>query len=258
MEDVEVKYQRLVQSIRSLERVAVAYSGGVDSTLLLKAALDSGAEVTVYMATGDIFIPGEQKKALELAEGLGVEVVRLHVDLMADERFKRNWEDRCYICKNAIFQRIRKECKGRDITSILEGSQMDDLKELRPGRTALLEMNVRSPLIEAKLNKWDVRELLKKFGLPNWDAPHNTCLATRVPYDVRMTGEMLRRVQRAESLLAPLNFTDLRVRDHGDWARVEVSPEDMPRLFSESASVVKTLRSLGYRRVAMDLEGYSH
>jgi uncharacterized protein len=258
MDETRDKYRRMVESIRAMERVAVAFSGGADSTLLLKAALDSGAEVTTFIAVGDIFFQEEQKKALALAEKLGVEVIRLRIDLVNDERFKRNWEDRCYICKSMIFQRIKKESRSRDIEHILEGSQMDDLKETRPGRAALLEMNVRSPLIDAKLGKEEVRALLKEFGLPNWDAPSNTCLATRVPYDVRITAEMLKRVERAEALLAPYDFRSLRVRDHGNWARIEVAAEDLPRLLSDRQRIAEALRALGYRKVALDLEGYSH
>ncbi|MCG7844654.1 MAG: ATP-dependent sacrificial sulfur transferase LarE, partial [Methanomassiliicoccales archaeon] len=235
-----------------------AFSGGVDSTLLLKACLDSGAETAAFMALGEIFFPEEQRKALALAEGLGVKVLTFKVDLVNDERFARNWDDRCYVCKSAIFHRIKEESKKRERPFILEGSQIDDLKEVRPGRGALMEMNIRSPLIEAKLNKDEVRSLLKEFGIPNWNAPSNTCIATRVPFDVRVNGNILRRVERAETLLAPYGFRSLRVRDHGYWARIEVAPEDLPRLFAERAKIVEALGRLGYRNVAMDLVGYSH
>lgn len=258
MSATDEKYRKMVESIGKMGKVAVAFSGGVDSTLLLKACLDSGAETTVFMAVGDVFFPEEQRKALLLAESLGVTVLTFRVDLLNDERFARNWDDRCYICKSMIFQRIKDESKKREIGFILEGSQMDDLKEIRPGRAALLDLNIRSPLIDAKLGKAEVRSLLKEFGLPNWNAPSNTCLATRVPFDVRVSGEILRRVEKAEAVLAPYGFNQLRVRDHGYWARIEVAPEDMDRLYAERAKIAEALRRLGYRHVSMDLIGYHH
>lgn len=256
MEEAKRKYQELVGSIRQMEKVAVAFSGGADSTLLLKAALDSGAEVTAFMAIGETFFPEEQSRAVHLAERLGVEIVTLKVDLVNDGQFIRNWEDRCYVCKSLIFSSIKKEARELDISHILEGSHLDDLKEVRPGRAALADLNIRSPLMDAKLTKAEVRALLKDLGLPNWDLPSNTCLATRVPYDVRISPIILRRVERAEAALAPFKFKNLRVRDHEHWARVEVAPEEIPRLFQEREKVVPALKKLGYRKVALDLEGY--
>jgi len=256
MDEAKRKYGLLVDSIKGMKKVAVAFSGGVDSTLLLKAALDSGAEVTTFMAVGEMFFLKEQHKALDLAEKLGVDVVILKVDLVNDELFKRNWDDRCYVCKYTIFQMIKKECQQLEITHILDGSQEDDLKQVRPGRAALAELNVRSPLIEAKLRKEEVRSLLKEMGLPNWDDPSCTCLATRIPHDVRITSDLLKRVNKAEDLLSSYHFKDLRIRDHEYWARIEVAPEELPRLFELREEITAKLRHLGYRRVALDLDGY--
>lgn len=258
MGEARQKYDTLVESIKKMEKVAIAFSGGTDSTLLLKAALDSKAEVTTFMAIGEIFFPIEQRKALEIAESLGVEVVLLKIDPVNDELFKRNWDDRCYVCKDTIFQKIKKESQKLGIIHILEGSQMDDLKEVRPGRAAILEMNIRSPLVEAKLNKEEVRSLLKELGLPNWNAPSTTCLATRVPHDVRITSEQLRRINKAEDLLSSYHFKDLRVRDHEYWARIEVAPEELTRLFEAHNDIASKLKPLGYRRIAIDLDGYGH
>lgn len=256
MDEAKRKYQQLVGSIGSMGKVAVAFSGGADSTLLLKAALDSGAEVTAFMAIGEIFFPEEQSRAVHLAEKMGVDVITIKVDLVNDGQFIRNWEDRCYVCKNLIFSRIKKEAREMDISHILEGSHLDDLKQVRPGRAALMDLNILSPLVDAQLTKADVRALLKDLGLPNWDLPSNTCLATRVPHDVRISTTILRRVERAEAVLAPFKFKDLRVRDHEYWARVEVAPEEIPRLFQERDKIVPALKKLGYRKVALDLEGY--
>lgn len=256
MDEAKRKYQQLVGSIGAMGKVAVAFSGGADSTLLLKAALDSGAEVTAFMAIGEIFFPEEQSRAVHLAEKMGVDVITIKVDLVNDGQFIRNWEDRCYVCKNLIFSRIKKEAREMDISHILEGSHLDDLKQVRPGRAALMDLNILSPLVDAQLTKADVRALLKDLGLPNWDLPSNTCLATRVPHDVRISTTILRRVERAEAVLAPFKFKDLRVRDHEYWARVEVAPEEIPRLFQERDKIVPALKKLGYRKVALDLEGY--
>jgi len=256
MEEAKRKYQGLVEAIRTMGNVAIAFSGGADSTLLLKAALDSGAKVTAFMAIGETFFPEEQSRAIHLADNMGVDVVTLDIDLVNDGQFVRNWEDRCYVCKSIIFGEIKKEARKLDIPYILEGSHMDDLKEVRPGRGALADLNIRSPLVDAQLTKGEVRALLKDMGLPNWDLPSNTCLATRVPYDVRITSTILRRVERAEAALAHYKFKNLRVRDHEHWARIEVAPEDIPRLFSERENVVQALKKLGYRKVALDLEGY--
>ncbi len=256
MDEAKRKYQELVGNIRGMQKVAVAFSGGADSTLLLKAALDSGAEVTAFMATGETFFPEEQSRAVHLAEKMGVDLTTFKVDLVNDGQFVRNWEDRCYICKSAIFSRIKKEARELEISHILEGSHLDDLKEVRPGRAALMDLNIRSPLVDVELTKSEVRALLKDLGLPNWDLPSNTCLATRVPHDVRITSALLERVERAEAALAPFKFKNLRVRDHEYWARVEVSPEEIPRLFQEREKVVQALKKLGYRKVALDLEGY--
>jgi len=256
MDEAKRKYQELVGNIRGMQKAIVAFSGGADSTLLLKAALDSGAEVTAFMATGETFFPEEQSRAVHLAEKMGVDLTTFKVDLVNDGQFVRNWEDRCYICKSAIFSRIKKEARELEISHILEGSHLDDLKEVRPGRAALMDLNIRSPLVDVELTKSEVRALLKDLGLPNWDLPSNTCLATRVPHDVRITSALLERVERAEAALAPFKFKNLRVRDHEYWARVEVSPEEIPRLFQEREKVVQALKKLGYRKVALDLEGY--
>jgi uncharacterized protein len=256
MEEAKRKYQELVDTIRKMGKVAIAFSGGADSTLLLKAALDSGAEVTAFMAIGDIFFSEEQERALRLANRLGMEVVTLKVDLVNDGQFARNWEDRCHVCKSIMFAEIKKNARELEIPHILEGTHLDDLKEIRPGRAALIDLSIRSPLVDVGLTKAEVRALLKELGLPNWDLPSNTCLATRVPYDVRISPSILKRVEMAEAALAPYHFKNLRVRDHEYWARVEVAPEDFPRIFQEREGVVKALRRLGYRKVALDLEGY--
>lgn len=256
MDEAKRKYQEMVGSIRSMGKVAVAFSGGADSTLLLKAALDSGADVTAFMAIGETFFPEEQSRSVHLAESMGVDLITIKVDLINDGQFVRNWEDRCYVCKSLIFNRIKKEARELEIPHILEGSHIDDLKEVRPGRAALMELNIRSPLVEARLTKEEVRALLKEMGLPNWDLASNTCLATRVPHDVRITSTILKRVERAEAALAPFKFKNLRVRDHEHWARVEVAPEEISRLFQEREKVVQSLKKLGYGKVALDLEGY--
>jgi len=257
MSDLYGKSHKLKGILAGMEGVLVAYSGGADSTLLLKVALDVlGEKVLAVTARAPIFPASELAAADEMAHRLGARHLFVETGVMDDPRFSSNSPERCYICKQALFQRLRELARGYGF-EVADGSNQDDLGEHRPGLKALQELGVRSPLAEAGLTKAEVRALSREMGLPTWDKPAQTCLATRFPYGEQLTLEKLRRVEDAEELLHSLGLRQLRVRSHDSLARLEVPREDMARLLAEMApEIVDQLKGLGYAYVTLDLQGY--
>jgi len=254
---LEAKLCKLKDILARMEGVLVAYSGGADSTLLLKVALDVlGEKVLAATARVPIFPASELATAEEMAHRLGARHLFVETGVMDDPRFSSNPPDRCYLCKQALFSTLKELAGGRGF-EVADGSNQDDLGEHRPGLKALRELGVRSPLAEAGFTKAEVRALSREMGLPTWDKPAQTCLATRFPYGEQLTLEKLRRVEDAEELLRSLGLRQLRVRSHGHLARIEVPREDMARLLSEmAAEIVGQLQGLGYAYVTLDLQGY--
>ena len=256
MDKLEAKLGQLKDILAGMGGVLVAYSGGADSTFLLKVALDVLSEnVLAVTAKAPIFPASELATAEEMAHRLGARHLFVEIGLLEDPRFASNPPDRCYICKRALFSRLKELAEGRGF-EMADGSNSDDLGEHRPGLRALQELGVRSPLAEAGLTKDEIRALSKEIGLPTWDKPSQTCLATRFPYGECLTLEKLRRVEEAEGFLRSLGLRQLRVRSHGSLVRIEVSREDMARLLELAASVVARLKESGYTYVTLDLEGY--
>jgi uncharacterized protein len=250
-----------------MESVLVAYSGGVDSTLLLKAALDAlGPErVLAVTATSPVYPRREVEEAGELARSLGARHRFIPAGQMEDERFLQNPPRRCYFCKLGILAQLVTLAQEEGLAWVVEGTNADDAGDYRPGMQAVQETaGVRSPLEEAGLTKAEIRAISKELGLPTWDQPARPCLATRFPYDTRITAEGLARVEAAEAFLAELGLSDLRVRDHAassgcaDVARIEVPPDEIARLARPEvrARIVARFKELGYTYVALDLEGY--
>ncbi|GAB4388901.1 MAG: ATP-dependent sacrificial sulfur transferase LarE [Thermodesulfovibrionales bacterium] len=254
--DTDGKLRNLMEILRGMESAVLALSGGVDSVFLLKAMALSGIRALAVTAVSETTPAPDLEDARRAARALGVPHREIRTREMEDENFASNPPDRCFYCKDELFGRLSRMAREEGYAFVLDGGNMDDASDHRPGRRAALKHGVRSPLEEAGFTKADIREASRALGLGTWDKPASPCLSSRFPYGTRITGEALRRVARAEEALRGLGFRDLRVRDHGGGAaRVEVPGEDMERLFLKREAVVSALRALGYRFVCLDLEG---
>ncbi len=242
-----------------METVLIAYSGGVDSSLLLKAAAEVlGPNFIAVTADSETYPATELAEAKEFASSLGVTHHILHTDELASEQFAANPPDRCYFCKKELYGRLKQIADREGISWILDGSNVDDLKDYRPGGRAAAEFGVRSPLREAGFTKQDVRDCARMLNLSVWDKPSLACLSSRIPYGTRITPAVLKTVQAAEDHLRVLGFRQVRVRHHGTTARIELERNDMKRLVMDGGAekIVAALKALGYAYVCLDLEGY--
>jgi uncharacterized protein len=256
---MEQKLDRLKALLREMKLAVLAYSGGVDSSLLLKAAAEvMGPHVIAVTAVSETYPAGELLAAQEFARSLGVTHKVLHTEELASEEFVRNSPERCYHCKKELFGKLGRIAEAEGIAFVIEGSNTDDLKDYRPGRKAAQEFGLRSPLVEAGFSKTDVRECARMLGLPVWDKPSLACLSSRIPYGTRITPEILQMVQAAEDQLRIHGFRQVRVRHHGEIARIEVAKEDFAKLTSGNAreAITAAFKKLGYTYVCLDLEGY--
>lgn len=254
------KLDTLKKIVRSRPKAVVAFSGGVDSTLLLRVARDVLGPENVVAATGvsETYTPDELRTARRVARGLGVEHVLLETDELACAAFAANPAERCYHCKSELLGKILELARARGIEAVYDASNVDDLSDYRPGRKAIDESEVTSPLLEAGFTKRDVRLLSRKLGLASWDKPANPCLASRIPYGTPITQETLDKVREGEAFIRKLGFPVVRLRHHGELARVEVPPGDLPKLLRPvtARKVAAKLMSLGYHWIAADIEGY--
>ena len=254
------KRDKLEAVVRSRPRALVAFSGGVDSTLLLKICADvlGPANVTAVTGVSETYTPEEKRAAGRVTRGLGVRHIILETDELACAAFAANPADRCYHCKRELFTKIAELARSLGVDAVYDASNVDDLADYRPGRRATEELGIASPLVEAGFTKKDIRSLSKKLGLPSWDKPANPCLASRIPYGIPITPEILERVWAGEKFLRGLGFPVVRLRHHGDLARIEVPAGDLARLIKPATArrVAAKLRSLGYLWVAADVEGY--
>ncbi|MBI4825323.1 MAG: ATP-dependent sacrificial sulfur transferase LarE [Nitrospirae bacterium] len=254
------KLNRLKKNLKKMDRAIIAFSGGVDSTFLLKAASVSGLKEILAVTAVSQSLPEEELSfAKEITAELNIPHRIITSDEMKDENYSNNPPDRCYYCKKELFTKLKEIASEEGFSHILDGSNADDMKDWRPGRRAAEELNVISPLLEAGLSKNEIRELSKAFGLRTWDKPSSPCLSSRFPYGQKITSEALERVGHAEAYLKTFNLKDLRVRDHGDIARIEVLPDEFHILFDASVrkKITAYLKALGYKYITLDLRGFS-
>lgn len=258
MANLDPKLDRLRRRLCRLGRLAIAYSGGVDSTLLLKVAVDTLGQEHVLAITADspVSTAAERERAQALARALGVEHLVVPSSEFDEPDFVANRPDRCYVCKRLRFGQLRELAQARGFPHLADGTNLDDGAEYRPGMRAAAELGVLSPLREAGLSKEDIRQASRALGLPTAELPSFACLASRVPYGTPLTEETLRRIEAGEQVLAGLGLRQYRLRDHGDVARIEVPPEQIPILVEARGQVCAAIKELGYRYVALDLEGY--
>ena len=241
MKDIHEKYQDLLGYLKSLESVVVAFSSGVDSTFLLKA-----------------FPERELKEAKAFCEQMGIRHVICKSEELDIEGFRQNPKNRCYLCKHELFEKIWAIAEENHMRAVVEGSNVDDDGDYRPGLMAVKELGVKSPLRQVGLTKAEIRELSKELDLPTWDKQSFACLSSRFVYGETISEEKLQMVDKAEQLLLDLGFHQLRVRIHGMMARIEVSPDELPRLVQDDIreQVYNYLKELGFTYVTMDLGGY--
>jgi uncharacterized protein len=254
------KLEKLRTILRELEKVVIAYSGGADSAFLLKVAADTlgSRNVKAILAISPTYPSREYNRALETASAIGITVDIIHTKEADDPRFKNNPVDRCYFCKQELFTRIAEYIDAGEFTNMVDGSNMDDMADHRPGKKALHEKNIRSPLQEAGLSKSEIRELSRKLGLPTWNKDALACLSSRFPYGEIIDLKKLKMVDEAENYLSDLGFHNIRARHEKDSIRIEISSSQIGRFADDELrmKVVAALKALGYHYISLDLEGY--
>ena len=253
------KLYKMQALLRAMKSVVVAFSGGIDSTLVLKVAYDAlGPQAIGVTAVSPTFPEIELDLSRRVAAEIGIRHIMLPTDQLQIDDFVRNDANRCYHCKTDLYELLGRLQQDLRLGAIVDGTNMDDLGDHRPGLVAARERGVRSPLVEAGLTKADVRRLAKDFGLSNWDKPAAACLSSRIPRGTAITREKLSRVERAEAALFREGFRQFRVRDHGDIARLELDDDGLAVLHNAGrrSGIIQKLKDVGFRFVTVDLEGY--
>jgi uncharacterized protein len=254
------KNLKLENILKKLGSVVVAYSGGLDSAYLLKVALDTLGKDNVLAVTArsETYPYSEYKEAVNIAKDIGARHLTIKTSELGIRNFKENPVNRCYYCKKELFKKLVVIAKERGLKHVVDGTNYDDLKDVRHGRKAAKELGIRSPLLEAEIGKEFTRDHSKVLGLKTWHKPSFACLASRIPFNSKITSEKLNRVEKAENYLRTLGFKQVRVRMHDDTARLEFYRDDFRRLLRVGVNnkVVRVLKRLGFKYVSLDLEGY--
>jgi len=253
------KLKNLRKILSEMGSALIAYSGGADSTFLLKVAREELEDkVTAVTVKSEIHHLGEVTDAKMMAQKFKSKHLFTDIDILSNKEFVNNPPERCYICKKEIFRRIKEIAKELNLSFVADGSNYDDLDDYRPGMKAVRELEIRSPLQEALLTKDDIRLLSKEMDLPTWNKPSNSCLATRIPYEDEITLEKLKRIEKAEGFFHNLGIKQVRVRHYNNLAKIEVGKKDLLFLMEEDLrkKIIDKLKQLGFIYIALDLQGY--
>ena len=253
------KYEKLKQAVKEKNKILIAFSGGVDSSLVAKIAYDVlGKKALAITLTSETFSKRELENAKRIAKEIGIPHKTVKSSELRNDKFVKNPENRCYYCKKEEALILKRIANEKGIKYIADGVNLSDFNEHRPGIKAVNEQGFIHPLVEAGIKKYDVKYLAKAVGLSNWDMSSTTCIASRIPYNEKITKEKLKRIEDAESFILSLGFKQVRVRSHGDIARIEVSKDEIEK-FTDTRiqkKVANKLRKIGFRYVTVDLEGY--
>lgn len=255
---MENKYINLLNYMKKLESAVVAFSGGVDSTFLLKAAREALGDKAAALTIVSPYIPRwEVAEAKELVKTIGIRHEFIHIPEIMEE-IRYNPADRCYLCKTAVFSMIKDFAAKNGYKYVVDGTNADDINDYRPGLRALRELEIKSPLLETGLTKAEIRELSRKLNLPTWDKPSYACLLSRIPYGTELKTEDFIKIEKSEKFLMDKGFRAVRVRCHGDLARIEVPRENIEDLFNVALldEISKELKKFGFKYITLDIQGY--
>ena len=254
---IDHKFEQLKEKISGMESVVVAYSGGIDSTFLLKVAYDCLGDKAIGVTAVSASVPQKEiEEAKSIAQEIGVRHVLLKSHETEDPRYLENTDHRCYFCKADAYDEIFQFAGKEKIRYVLDGANADDTDDYRPGRKAAREQGVRSPLLEMGITKKEIRQLAKQLGLPNWNKPAAACLSSRIPYGSPITNEKLHRIEKAEDYLKELGLRQVRVRHHEQIARIEVEPTNFRLLISHREIIIDKFREIGFLYITLDLSGF--